>query len=67
MIEVDWEERTQLVWVSPLLPKLPENSEIAATLNTDEENFRSDLIQYIDAYTQRKQTLKCFYLLKCML
>ena len=43
---MDWEERTQLVWVSPLLPKLD------SPQTGPDNNFGSDFLEYLGAYTQ---------------
>ena len=47
LIEVDWEERTQIIWLSPLLPRLKKHE-----LETEDnsENFKTDLLNYISSY-----------------
>ena len=44
LLDYDWEERTQVIWLSPLLPLL-NGSEKNAT------DFETDLIEYIDSYS----------------
>ncbi|XP_058804386.1 probable tyrosyl-DNA phosphodiesterase [Phymastichus coffea] len=46
---LDWQTRTQGLWISPVLPHLPENAE-----DTDGEsvtNFKRDFIAYLSVYT----------------
>ena len=47
LIQVDWEERTQIIWLSPLLPRLQKHE-----LETEDnsENFKTDLLNYISSY-----------------
>ena len=48
MIEVDWEERTQIIWMSPLLPRLDKNE--SKNFEEKNENFKLDLLNYISSY-----------------
>jgi len=45
LIEVDWEERTQIIWVSPLLPRLSKNGP-----ETEKGDFKTDLLNYLSSY-----------------
>ena len=50
LIEVDWEERTQIIWMSPLLPRLEKNESKDFDEKNESENFKSDLLNYISSY-----------------
>lgn len=48
LIESDWEDRTQGIWVSPSCPTLNEDSKSA---NGDSPtNFKNDLLHYLESY-----------------
>ena len=49
LIQVDWEERTQIIWLSPFLPRLQKH-ELETEDNSETENFKTDLLNYIQAY-----------------
>ena len=43
LLDYDWTERTQVIWVSPLMPLLGEKEKI-------ENDFENDLISYLSGY-----------------
>nr|CAD7256808.1 unnamed protein product [Timema shepardi] len=48
LVESDWENRTQGLWVSPACPKLPADSDTNAGDSPTE--FKSDLLRYLTSY-----------------
>nr|CAD7427039.1 unnamed protein product [Timema monikensis] len=48
LVESDWENRTQGLWVSPACPKLPADSDTSAGDSPTE--FKSDLLRYLTSY-----------------
>ena len=44
LLEYDWTERTQVVWISPLLKSIGSDS-------IPDSEFRSDLIEYLSSYS----------------
>jgi len=44
LLDYDWRERTQVIWLSPLLPLLKEKSKTSS-------EFETDLVEYIDSYS----------------
>ncbi|XP_044292119.1 tyrosyl-DNA phosphodiesterase 1 [Varanus komodoensis] len=48
LIEDDWYQKTQGIWLSPLYPRLPPGS--AETDGESHTNFKSDLISYLMSY-----------------
>lgn len=49
LIPTDWAQKTQGLWVSPLYPKLPSESE---TKGESPTNFKKDLLLYLNMYKQ---------------
>ncbi|CAL1274761.1 unnamed protein product [Larinioides sclopetarius] len=47
IVDSDWFQRTQGMWVSPVLPKLKNQS---ATDGDSPTNFKSDLLEYVSSY-----------------
>ncbi|XP_069117076.1 tyrosyl-DNA phosphodiesterase 1-like isoform X2 [Argopecten irradians] len=47
MIERDWFQKTQGMWISPLFPKLPKPS---STQGESPTGFKHDLLEYVSAY-----------------
>ncbi|KAG8189466.1 hypothetical protein JTE90_018119 [Oedothorax gibbosus] len=47
IIENDWDQKTQGMWISPILPPLPVAS---ATAGESPTNFKADLLEYVSAY-----------------
>ncbi|KAJ1105313.1 hypothetical protein NDU88_002721 [Pleurodeles waltl] len=54
LIQDDWHQKTQGIWLSPLFPRLPEGSPDSA--GESPTHFRSDLMDYLASY--RSSTLK---------
>ncbi|XP_078673638.1 tyrosyl-DNA phosphodiesterase 1-like isoform X2 [Branchiostoma floridae x Branchiostoma belcheri] len=54
LIQQDWHQKTQGVWLSPRFPKLPEGS--APSSGDSSTNFKADLLAYLAAY--RKPALE---------
>ncbi|CAG2062260.1 unnamed protein product [Timema podura] len=48
LVESDWENRTQGLWISPACPKLPDDSDTSAGDSPTE--FKSDLLRYLTSY-----------------
>nr|CAD7588251.1 unnamed protein product [Timema genevievae] len=48
LVESDWENRTQGLWISPACPKLPADSDTSAGDSPTE--FKSDLLRYLTSY-----------------
>ncbi|XP_054828767.1 uncharacterized protein LOC129325196 [Eublepharis macularius] len=48
LIEVEWNQKTQGIWLSPLYPKLPPGAPGSA--GESRTNFKSDLISYLMSY-----------------
>ncbi|CAH1792376.1 unnamed protein product [Owenia fusiformis] len=46
LIEKDWHQKTQGVWISPMFPKC----KTASDAKDSSTNFKQDLIQYMEAY-----------------
>eukprot|EP00057_Strongylocentrotus_purpuratus_P013588 XP_011668062.1 PREDICTED: tyrosyl-DNA phosphodiesterase 1 [Strongylocentrotus purpuratus] len=49
IIESDWHQKTQGVWISPLFPKLPSSNQ-TATNGESPSFFKRDLLAYLTAY-----------------
>jgi tyrosyl-DNA phosphodiesterase 1 len=60
MIPFDWENMTQAIWRSPLLPKFCGNasSEDSATKIGSGQRFKLDLLNYLKAYDTRRIVCK---------
>lgn len=50
LVDNDWDQKTQGVWISPLFPKLAAKGIETGDSST---NFKRDLIEYLSAYRQR--------------
>ncbi|KAI4885247.1 hypothetical protein NFI96_003116 [Prochilodus magdalenae] len=48
MIQADWYQKTQGLWMSPLYPRLPEGS--PETAGESPTHFKRDLLEYLRAY-----------------
>uniref|UniRef100_A0A8C8S910 Tyrosyl-DNA phosphodiesterase 1 n=1 Tax=Pelusios castaneus TaxID=367368 RepID=A0A8C8S910_9SAUR len=48
LIEDDWDQKTQGIWLSPLYPRLPQGT--TGSAGESVTNFKSDLINYLMAY-----------------
>lgn len=48
LIESDWEDRTQGIWVSPSIPELRDGSRGGGESPT---GFKRDLLRYFEAYS----------------
>ncbi|KAL7872871.1 hypothetical protein AOLI_G00119420 [Acnodon oligacanthus] len=48
MIQADWYQKTQGLWMSPLYPRLPEGS--PETAGESRTHFKRDLLEYLRAY-----------------
>ncbi|KAJ6661835.1 hypothetical protein lerEdw1_013006 [Lerista edwardsae] len=48
LIEDDWYQKTQGIWISPLYPRLPPGT--VGSAGESHTNFKSDLINYLMAY-----------------
>uniref|UniRef100_A0A7N4NVL7 Tyrosyl-DNA phosphodiesterase 1 n=1 Tax=Sarcophilus harrisii TaxID=9305 RepID=A0A7N4NVL7_SARHA len=48
LIQADWHQKTQGIWLSPLYPRLPYGT--PSTHGESSTNFKSDLISYLMAY-----------------
>ncbi|XP_074854861.1 tyrosyl-DNA phosphodiesterase 1 [Carettochelys insculpta] len=48
LIEDDWDQKTQGIWLSPLYPRLPHGT--SGSAGESITNFKSDLINYLMAY-----------------
>ncbi|CAF0726606.1 unnamed protein product [Adineta ricciae] len=48
LIEQDWKQKTQGIWISPICPKLNDRTEECKT------NFKKDLIQYVERYRAKQ-------------
>ncbi|XP_066531748.1 tyrosyl-DNA phosphodiesterase 1 isoform X2 [Hoplias malabaricus] len=48
MIQADWYQKTQGIWMSPLYPRLPEGS--PETAGDSPTHFKRDLLEYLRAY-----------------
>ncbi|XP_051833376.1 tyrosyl-DNA phosphodiesterase 1 isoform X2 [Antechinus flavipes] len=48
LIQADWHQKTQGIWLSPLYPRLPCGT--TSTYGESSTNFKSDLISYLMAY-----------------
>ncbi|NWW55158.1 TYDP1 phosphodiesterase, partial [Pedionomus torquatus] len=48
LIAEDWHQKTQGIWISPLYPRLPQETTDSA--GESETNFKADLISYLMAY-----------------
>lgn len=47
MIESDWNQKTQAIWMSDLLPPLPSD---ALSVDTSKTHFKTDLLEYLQTY-----------------
>ncbi|KAM7165475.1 tyrosyl-DNA phosphodiesterase 1 isoform 3-T5 [Macrochelys suwanniensis] len=48
LIDADWDQKTQGIWLSPLYPRLPHGT--TGSAGESVTNFKSDLIHYLMAY-----------------
>nr|CAD7437437.1 unnamed protein product [Timema bartmani] len=48
LVESDWENRTQGLWISPACPKLPADSD--TSVGDSPTEFKSDLLRYLTSY-----------------
>lgn len=48
LVEDDWHNRTQGLWLSPRCPPLPDDADTAA--GRGPTNFRDDLVRYLVTY-----------------
>ncbi|CAL8141828.1 unnamed protein product [Orchesella dallaii] len=48
LVESDWDNRTQGIWISPKCPKLPSGS--SPSFGESPTNFRTDILQYLSTY-----------------
>ena len=51
LIESDWEDRTQGIWVSPSCPPINEERGNDASSGESPTGFKRDLIRYFEAYS----------------
>ncbi|ODM92706.1 putative tyrosyl-DNA phosphodiesterase [Orchesella cincta] len=48
LVESDWDNRTQGIWISPKCPKLPSGS--SPSVGESPTKFRTDILQYLSTY-----------------
>jgi len=56
LIERDWSQKTQGVWISPLFPPISANQTSADVSQT---RFKTDLLQYLDTYNSKEIDYWC--------
>ncbi|XP_014678998.1 PREDICTED: tyrosyl-DNA phosphodiesterase 1-like [Priapulus caudatus] len=50
LVEADWHQKTQGVWMSPLFPRLPEGAAAGPTGGDSATRFKRDLLEYLGGY-----------------
>lgn len=56
LVEDDWHNRTQGLWMSPRCPRMPPDADTAA--GAGPTNFRDDLVRYLVTYSVARLQLQ---------
>ena len=51
LIESDWLNRTQGIWISPSCPPQAVGSTTSPPIDSEDTGFKRDLIRYLEAYS----------------